>query len=281
MGIIDKAVQWALDTARNPAHGYDQRHRWGPDYDCSSFLIQAWENAGVPVKTNGATYTGNMKKIFLSSGFSDITEAVDMMSGAGLKKGDIVLNEINHTAMVYDSSHRLVMASANEKGTVIGGISGDQTGGEIKTRSYYNYPWDCVLRYTKENAQSGREKLKADAVWGPSTNRRTQQFVGAGIVDGIISGQPATLINYLQTAESGYWIFTSPENAEGSQCVELLQNWLKEAVGYAGSFDGYFGPETIKSLQAFLAKEKLYAGENDGILGKKTTEAWQTYLNHH
>lgn len=117
MGRIDKAVQWALDTARNPAHGYDQRHRWGPDYDCSSFLIQAWENAGVPVKTNGATYTGNMKEVFLNSGFSDITEAVNMMSGEGLKKGDIVLNEINHTAMVYDSSHRLVMASVNEKGT--------------------------------------------------------------------------------------------------------------------------------------------------------------------
>lgn len=282
MGKVDKAVQWALKTAQSPAHGYDQIHRWGPDYDCSSFLIQAWENAGVPVKKNGATYTGNMKSVFLKSGFSDITKNVDMGSGAGLIKGDIVLNEINHTAMVYDNSRRLVMASVNEKGTVTGGVSGDQTGGEIKTRSYYNYPWDCVLRYTAENpAQPEKEKLSVDAVWGPSTNRQTQRFVGAGIIDGIISGQPNTLINYLQTAESGYWIFTPIESAEGSRCIELLQNWLKRNSVYSGKSDGYFGPDTIKALQTFLAGENLYTGNIDGILGIGTTTAWQTYLNSH
>ena len=36
---IDRAVDWALAMARDDRHGYDQEKRWGPDYDCSSFVI--------------------------------------------------------------------------------------------------------------------------------------------------------------------------------------------------------------------------------------------------
>lgn len=43
---IDKAIQWALKIAKDPSHGYDQTKRWGPDYDCSSFLITAWDQIG-------------------------------------------------------------------------------------------------------------------------------------------------------------------------------------------------------------------------------------------
>lgn len=60
--------------ATDDSHGYSQDSRWGnPDYDCSSLVIQAWEQAGVPVKTAGATYTGNMYNIFLKWGFKDVT----------------------------------------------------------------------------------------------------------------------------------------------------------------------------------------------------------------
>ena len=33
--IVEEAVQWAIDTANDSSHGYDQGNRWGPDYDCS------------------------------------------------------------------------------------------------------------------------------------------------------------------------------------------------------------------------------------------------------
>ena len=59
MTKTEKAVTWAIAIADNHAHGYDQVHRWGPDYDCSSLIISAWQQAGVPVRTNGASYTGN------------------------------------------------------------------------------------------------------------------------------------------------------------------------------------------------------------------------------
>ena len=133
MSKIDNAVNWAVSIANDASHGYDQIHRWGPDYDCSSLLIQAWENAGVPVKSKGATYTGNMKSVFLANGFKDVTSSVNRSTGAGIQKGDVVLNIVHHTAMCINSStHQLVMASINEKGTVKGGKTGDQTGGVIK-----------------------------------------------------------------------------------------------------------------------------------------------------
>lgn len=145
---IDKAVAWALSIAEDNAHGYDQGDRWGPDYDCSSLVIQAYENAGVPVKTNGASYTGNMVEVFLSTGFIDVTDMITLSSGGGLKKGDVVWKS-GHAEMVSREGY-LVGASINENGETTGGATGDQTGNEIRERTYYNYPWTQVLRYIGE-----------------------------------------------------------------------------------------------------------------------------------
>lgn len=150
--VIEKAISWALSIANNPANGYDQLHRWGPDYDCSSFVISAFEQAGVKVKTAGATYTGNMKAVFLKCGFADVTGSVNLASGAGLIRGDVLLNEVTHTAL-YLGSGQIVHAAGNENGGATGGASGDQNGREICQRGYYNSPWNCVLRFSaaKEN----------------------------------------------------------------------------------------------------------------------------------
>ena len=144
MNVIDKAINWAVSIANDNSHGYDQIHRWGPDYDCSSLLISAWQQAGVPVQANGATYTGNMKNVFVKCGF----EAIKFNRSISLKRGDVLLNEKHHTAM-YIGDGKVVMASINERGKAVGGKSGDQTGREILTCNYYvpSYGWDYVLRY--------------------------------------------------------------------------------------------------------------------------------------
>ena len=36
MADINKAVSFMITTAKDNNHGYDQQHRNGPDYDCSS-----------------------------------------------------------------------------------------------------------------------------------------------------------------------------------------------------------------------------------------------------
>lgn len=141
---IDKAVEWAVNIANDSSHGYDQGNRWGPDYDCSSLVISAYEQAGVPVKTKGATYTGNMYKVFLACGFADVTKQVTLSSGSGLKKGDVLLMS-SHTEMCVSPS-QIVGATISEKNSIYG-EDGDQTGNEIRIRNYYNKPWQYVLRY--------------------------------------------------------------------------------------------------------------------------------------
>ena len=150
---IAQMEAWAADSN----HGYDQANRWGPDYDCSSAVISTWELAGVPVKSNGATYTGNMRGVFLRCGFEDVTAGVDMATGAGLQRGDVLLNIQHHTAM-YCGNGMEVEASINENGGVTGGQSGDQTGREFLVRPYRNYPWDCVLRYREGGETPAKPK---------------------------------------------------------------------------------------------------------------------------
>jgi len=147
--VIDRAVSWALGIANNPACGYntDRAKRWGPDFDCSSLVISAFQNAGVPVKTNGANTTYDMKRVFLKSGFIDVVGSINKWNGEGLKKGDVLLLQKHHTALVVDDEHNIVHAAGNERGGTMNGTPGDQTGKEICRRTYYNGYWDCVLRY--------------------------------------------------------------------------------------------------------------------------------------
>lgn len=162
MNKIGAAVELARCMAADEKHGYDQSHRWGPDYDCSSLIITVWEQAGVPVRAGGATYTGNMREVFLRCGFEDVTGLVSLSDGCGLLAGDVLLNHRNHTAMMVDK-YNLVQARINELGTVTGGQTGDQNGGEIAVRSYYNFPWDCVLRY-RDNEVGALEKAAEETV---------------------------------------------------------------------------------------------------------------------
>lgn len=156
---IERATHIMEMWADDPTHGYDQQFRWGEkgDYDCSSAVISAWELAGIPVKTKGATYTGNMYSVFRACGFEDVTASVDLVHGSGLQRGDVLLNHRNHTAM-YAGGGKTVEASINEYGKTTGGKPGDQTGAEFLMRLYRNYPWDVVLRYTGKETTAAPEK---------------------------------------------------------------------------------------------------------------------------
>ena len=242
MSKIEKAIEWALNIANDSSHGYDQASRWGPNYDCSSFLISAWQAAGVPVKSKGATYTGNMKSVFLKCGFKDVTknDNVEFGIGAGLKRGDILLHERNHTAM-YLGEGRIVQASINERGGITGGQSGDQTGVEIHIRNYYNYPWQVILRYVGEDAGAVEEV--------------TSEAVGGG-------------------SDMGTCTPTLPLLQRGSRgaSVKALQTLLK-LHGYKlpkYGVDGDFGGETVDAVKKLQAAKGL---EVDGVVGAKTWKA--------
>lgn len=179
--VIKKAVEYAVGIANDNSHGYDQIHRWGEDdYDCSALVIESWEEAGVPVKTKGATYTGNMRKVFLANGFEEVISRVNLSTGAGLQYGDVLLKEGSHVVM-FIGNGQIVHASINEKGTAKGGIEGDQTGKEICTRSYYNKSWNSVLRYKDKTitpvVMKSLEEIAKEVIngkWGSGDDRKTR-----------------------------------------------------------------------------------------------------------
>ena len=164
--VIQKAVKWAYVIANDPKHGYDQILRWGNDYDCSSFVISAYENAGVPLRNNGASYTGNMRDVMLKCGFEDVTRIVNFARGSGLLYGDVLLNVKHHTA-IYAGNGLEIEASINEKRRTTGGLTGDQTGKEILIRNYRDYPWNYCLRFAGVGVKKRiTKKVVSDVIAG-------------------------------------------------------------------------------------------------------------------
>ena len=156
--VIENAIKWAVDIANDDSHGYDQIGRWGDDYDCSSLVISAYEQAGVPVKEAGATYTGNMLSAFKKCGF----EAIPYKKGMNLIAGDVLLNKKHHTVL-YIGDNKIVQASINEKGGIYNGKDGDQTGKEIAVGKFYEYSkgWDVVLRYPDTEKDTSQKPQNA------------------------------------------------------------------------------------------------------------------------
>lgn len=144
MGKIESYIKWALDIAADDRHGYSQAVRWSSDYDCSSFIISALEAAGLPMRAYGATYTGNMSTALKACGFYRVKN-VDLSSGAGLVRGDILLNPVTHTEM-YIGDERTVGAHGSETGGKYG-KPGDQTGNEISVQPYRNKNYTEIWRY--------------------------------------------------------------------------------------------------------------------------------------
>ena len=214
MTKTEKAIRQMETWAKDDSHGYDQDYRWGEkgDYDCSSAVIQAWQNAGVPVKSGGATYTGDMKNVFLKNGFKDITASVNRGTGTGLKRGDVLLNEAHHVAM-YCGAGKEVEASINEKGTAHGGQPGDQTGKEFLIRSYRNYPWHCILRYAgDQTVTSDAEKKQNTVAYVASFTKDCKCYSVAGKTQAklfpiIKKNAVVDVMKYTETVKGKRWYF--------------------------------------------------------------------------
>ena len=152
--------------------GYSQADRWdfnpnGGNCDCSSLVIHWLQEAGFD--TGGATYTGNLSGELTARGW------VRLPNDGNPQPGDILLNDADHVA-VYIGGGLLCQASISEQGTA-DGAPGDQTGGETNTSGYYNYPWDCYLRYAGEQ---GDDDLTAAVLY------ETKGSDGRNLFDGII-----------------------------------------------------------------------------------------------
>ena len=172
--IANEAAEIHYFMCTDPRFGYSQSpNRWGGDhaagivtftstsgrsyrirtgsYDCSSSTIIAWRLAlkGTKYegKLNNATYTGDMRAVFVASGLFTAK-----LSPA--KRGDLYLAEGKHVAMCQDGGSdgvfnrdMLSEFNRNERHSAYGGLPGDQDGYESVVRAYYNDGWNTVLHY--------------------------------------------------------------------------------------------------------------------------------------
>lgn len=128
---VEEAVKWAINKATNNYITYSQVNRWGPySYDCSSFLISAFRAAGFSLPS--ATYTGNMRSAFTQEGFLWIPG--NYFTALQCRRGDILLNEVNHTQMYIGNNQDVNCGS---------------TPARVQSHSADNYGrgWDGILRY--------------------------------------------------------------------------------------------------------------------------------------
>lgn len=311
MGVIDSAVAWALRIAKDDTHGYDQANRWGLDYDCSSLVIQAYENAGVPVKTNGASYTGNMVAVFLATGFKDVTTNVTLSTGAGLEKGDVVWKS-GHVEMVSRSGY-LVGASINENGETTGGVTGDQTGMEIRERTYYNYPWTQVLRYnggeiepisvnrwlSKTEMENNARYIwnylvsrgwSINAVAGMLGNMQTESTINPGIWEGLNEGNTSRGFGLVQWTPATKLINWANNNDLDYKAMDTQLQRIEYELENGGQYYPTASyPETFAQFKvstkdpyylgmAFLANYERPAVSNQPKRGTQA-QAWYEYLS--
>ena len=138
---VENAVQWAINKANNEWITYSQSYRNlndpnGSSYDCSSFVITAFNQAGFD--TTGATYTGNMRSVFTNIGFEWIPGTT--FESSNLIRGDILLQESYHTELYIGNN--LDVNCGTTPAAVITHWS-YYTNDEIP---YYG-GWDGILRY--------------------------------------------------------------------------------------------------------------------------------------
>lgn len=214
-----------------------------------------------------------------------------------LKKGDVLLNEKHHTA-IYIGDGKLVHASINEKGTISGGKTGDQTGKEICVRSYYDYPWDLVLRYPDETLASEAADLAVSIAndsshgydqikrWTPDFDCSSLiiycwQKIGVPVREAgaTYTGNMNRIFkkcgfNEIETDQVAtiYCNVMLPELTRGAkgQVVKTLQVMLNYHGFNCGAVDGSFGTKTHMAVLEFQGAKAL---SQDACVGPKTWNA--------
>lgn len=220
MTNTEKAVSFMEKIARDNSHGYDQKDRWGqPDYDCSGLVISAWKQAGV---NTGATYTGDMYNAFKKAGFQDVTKTVSLRTGAGLKRGDVLLSPGHHTAM-YCGNGKMVDARINEKGTTTGGKPGDQTGHEIEIHNYNNHPWKYVLRYPEAAATTPDDTNAVVKTNGGTLNFRKHPYVYSDKLVSIPAIKNGERVKVIRPSSVSGWYFIQYHGKYGYVAAQYVK----------------------------------------------------------
>ena len=219
------ATKWAVETANNNAHGYNNAKdgRGGsPDYACSSFVNEAWRQAGVDLPESATVYTASMQNTYTEKGFEVITNDVNVKNGKSLLPGDVVLKPGAHVEIIVDGG--IAGARGNAQALKAeNGKAGDQSGNEITVSSYYNFPWTVVLRYVGINnkVETQNYTVQAGSFSSEANAKKRMNAIKALGIDAIVKK-----IDGEYKVQCG--VFTSKTNAEN--VVKKLKSAGIEAI---------------------------------------------------
>lgn len=237
MNEIIRAVAWITETANDNSHGYQWGGNGPQDYDCSGLVNAAWIAAGVNVNDRKRNTTQTIRTEYARHGFVNVTGSVNLNTGSGLQPGDVLVNEQNHMAM-FIGGGKIVQARSN-----LDGRAGDSSGQEIRAQSYYNYPWNLVMRFA-----------------GGSGGGQTATQ----------SSQPSQSAK--PTTKKAAVYLPQPKKGTKGLAVETIQRQLEARgfdVGECG-VDGEFGPDTHTAVLEFQKRNSLGV---DGVVGPETWAA--------
>jgi peptidoglycan hydrolase-like protein with peptidoglycan-binding domain len=234
--VPDAACSWAESIAADQSHGYSQQSRWGPDYDCSSLVISSYIKAGVPIDKNKVYYTGNMNGL-KNYGFVDVTKNVNLDTGAGLLRGDILYYHISgtngHTAM-YCGNGKIVHARGQSYGSP---STGDQ-GTEIAVTNYSRSKWQYVLRYSKNTT------VTVTSATTSTTTVTTQTLYQRGSV--------GTKVKEIQQQLNKVGNYGLEEDGEFGRLTEQAVIDFQSKNGL--EVDGIVGKQTLNKLAELVKK---------------------------
>ncbi|MBR6120716.1 MAG: hypothetical protein IKQ04_10415 [Oscillospiraceae bacterium] len=140
---LEAMLAWALETAADDSHGYSQSSRFGPNYDCTSFVSTALMEAGFGLDHPLSTYT-------LVTELPEYGFRVYKKGETEPQKGDILVLRGDH-AEICMGDGGCVAAHKDYDGR-----SGDRSGHEIEYRTgddswgcpFCDYAqYDRILRY--------------------------------------------------------------------------------------------------------------------------------------
>ena len=272
MELNEIAAAIHRDMCENESNGYSWRPRWGEDgkglttlklngkkytydqgsYDCSSSCVTAWSTAleGTPWEgaLEGATFTGDMRDVFVGSG---LFEWKPMSFDAC--PGDLYLNEKNHVAMCQQndaSGDVLSEFSLPENGDVYNNEVGDQTGWESHICDFYNYKpggWDGILHFkgaknSRKPAVTKTEKKKP-AKRGKPTSPDYRVFYNGKwsrwVTDGASAGVSGTAIYDFDARYLGQhgWFQLTLEGGRVLERNEHNDRHAKRVIGITVYYD--------------------------------------------
>ena len=248
-------------------------------WDCSSSTIYAWNEAlkYTPYKNalRGASYTGNMRDVFVKSGLFEVKPV------APAPAGDLYLNEQYHVAMSQGNG-KMSQFSINEHGGAYGGTPGDQTGKEAYITTYYNYPWNLVLHYNGKADVKGTETKKVDDLqrvtnsggdvyrlakgndhmWTTSKTERDALVKKGWRDEGIAFKAPRGGTEAIYRMAKGTDHIFTTSFSEASKIQE--KGWRYEGVPFFGTTEGTPVYRLYKDVHHFTASKK----ENDTLVKK-------------